>query len=105
MSSHRLPTGGMDAQGGHQALGQILIQSNGAAQIPRTGVGNAQQVKGSLHPAILPTGAVKGQENHISPPAQFQHTGSEQAASPIGTRRPELFQVRLLTGHLGALPG
>lgn len=74
-----LPLGSLHPQGSHQALGQVLVHGQGGAHIPRPGVGDAHEVKGSLHPAILPAGPVEGQEHQGLPggrvPARRGQTG------------------------------
>ena len=95
-----LPLGGLHPQGSHQALGQVLVHGQGGAHIPRPGVGDAHEVKGSLHPAILPAGPVEGQEHQVCLTAEFQHAGAKLAGAlprPGGFHR---LQIRGLGVHL-----
>ncbi|MPM85240.1 hypothetical protein SDC9_132318 [bioreactor metagenome] len=67
------------ARRGHQTLGQVFIHGDGRAQIARAGVGNAHEVKGGLHPAVLPAGSVQGKKHNIRHGAKLQHALSEHA--------------------------
>ena len=95
-----LPPGGLDPQGGHQALGEVLVHGQGGAHIPRAGVGDAHEVKGGLDPAVLPAGAVEGQEDHIGGLAQLQHAGAELVGAVPRPGGPDCFQVGGLGVHL-----
>ena len=96
--AHRAPLW-CDDKVTHEALGQILIHGNGAAQIPAAGVGNAQQIEGCLHAAVLAAGAVQREEDNIRHAAHGQHVPAEHAVALIAAAAAHLFQIRLAHGN------
>ena len=95
-----LPLGGVDAQGGHQAFGQVLIHGDGAAQVVRPGEGDAEGFQGGLDPAVLAAVAVEGQEHDVRLLAQLQHAYAEVALALPLAFCFDLLQIRCLTGDL-----
>ena len=67
------------------------------------GVGDAHQVKGGLHPAVFPAGAVEAQKHHIRQPARLQHTGAELAFAASGPGGLHRRQVRGLPPYFRQL--
>ena len=96
---HRLPAGGMHHIF-HQPLGQVLVHSDGAAQIARPGVGNPHQLQGRLDSAVLAAGAVEGQEHQLRHLAQLQHMGAEHTPAVSRAAGAHLLQVWRLAAHL-----
>ena len=94
-----LPLGGVDAQGSHQTLGQVLIHGDGAAEVVGSGEGDAEGFQGGLDTAILTAAAVEGQKDDVCRLAQLQHAHAEVALALPLTCRLDLFQVRRLSGH------
>ena len=100
----RLPPGG-GHQAGHQSLGHVLIHGDGGGQAARPGVGHAQQVQGGLDAAVLPAGAVEGQEHHVGSGAQLQHPGANGGGALVFPAPAHLVQVGGLGAHLFKLLG
>ena len=69
----------------------------------RPGVGDAQQVQGGLHPAVLPAGPVEAQEHHVRHAAQIQHPGPKLAGSALCPGRLHRLQIRGLPPDPGKL--
>lgn len=90
---HRLPAGGAHLIG-HQALGHILVHSDGGAEAVGAGVGHPQQVQSGLDASVLSAGPVESQIDHIRPGAQFQHPGTDERRAPVAAAGPHLLQGR-----------
>lgn len=80
----------------HQTLGKILIHCDGAREIARAGIGNAEQVKRRLHAAVLAAGAVQGKKYNVRLGAYIEHTRAEHAAALILAARTHGGKIRLL---------
>ena len=100
---HQLPLGRGHSQRGHDALGQVFIHGNGAAQIARASVGDAQQLQRGLDLAVLAAGAVEGQEHCVRHAAQRQHAGAELTVATARAGGLHLLQVGGLTVDFGQL--
>lgn len=96
---HRLPAGGGDHVL-HHPLGQVLIHGDSAAQVAGAGIGNAHQLQGGLHFAVLAAGAVESQEHNVRHLAQLQHVRAEHAPAVPRAAGTHLVQIGSLPAHL-----
>ena len=92
------PRRGLDAQRRDDALGQVLVHGDGAAEVARAGVGDAEQVERRLHPSVLAAGAVERDEHDVRHGADAQNVLAEDIFALVLPARADGVEIRLLTG-------
>ncbi len=93
----RAPFRGGDV-GRDDALGQVLVHGDGAAEVARAGVGDAEQVERRLHPSVLAAGAVERDEHDVRHGADAQNVLAEDIFALVLPARADGVEIRLLTG-------
>ena len=88
------PRRGLDAKRCDDALGQVLIHGDGAAEVAAAGIGDAEQVERRLHAAVLSGAAVQGQKHDIRHGAHLEHVLAEQARALELALRAHGLQIR-----------
>lgn len=78
-----LPLGREHAEGGDDALGEVLIHRNGAAEVAAACVLDAQEVEGGLDLAVLAAAAVQGHENYVRHRAKLGARGPRTMDSDL----------------------
>ena len=88
------PRRGLDAQRRDDALGQVLVHGDGAAEVAAAGIGDAEQVERRLHAAVLAGAAVQGQKHDVRHGAYLEHVCAEQARAAELALRAHALQIR-----------
>ena len=87
----------------HHLLGDGLVHGHTAGEVSAPGVGDAQQVKCRLDPAVLPALPVEAEKDRVRRPADLQRPGAEEAGRLVPPPPAHGLKVRRVGGD-GRLP-
>ena len=88
------PRRGLDAERRDNALGQVLVHGDGAAEVAAASIGDAEQVERRLHAAVLAGAAVQGQKHDVRHGAHLEHMLTEQTRTAELALRAHALQIR-----------